>query len=156
MKFTIDLGQVSDSAFELIEPGKYLARLVSCEQETSSSGNPMAVWQWQIVGGPHAGKELRSYTSLQEGAQISLKEHLVAFGCDPKSKVTPDTDKYIGRKAYLTVGKSVIKSKRTGEDMEVNRVNAVSAENAANGGKTKASPSPALTMEDDGELPFPL
>lgn len=156
MKFKINLGEVSDTPFEIIDSGNYVGRLVSCDQETSSKGNPMLVWQWQIVGGNFAGKEIKSYTTMKEGAEFGLKEHLVALGFDPNSVAEPDTDKLIGRKVLLVIGKTMSKNRNTGADMEFNRVDSVRPEPGAKAKSSKTSGAKIQVEEDDSDLPFPL
>lgn len=155
-RIKVNLDEIPDG-FEVIEPGKYLAKVVDIEEEESSSGNPMLVWTWQITEGEYSGRELKSFTSLQEHALFGLKEHLTAFGLS--GDLDFDTDKLIGKKARLTVGKTTVKSRNTGEDMEVNRINSVTAAGkggAAKGGakgKSKAETSQANGGGDD-DIPF--
>jgi len=109
-----------------INPGKYIAKLTDViEEESQSSGQPTLVWYWEIVSSADGdrsfeGKEIKSWTSLQEQALFGLKNHLEAFG--ESGDVDVETDKYIGKKAVLVVGKNKYKSKRTGEDVEGSKI----------------------------------
>ena len=117
-KVKINLDEISDG-FTLLEPGNYGATLFDCEEEMSSKGNPMLIWTWQV-----GDNEIKSYTSLQEHALFGLKEHLEAFGLS--GEVDFDTDRLIGKKVQLSIGITKVKSRTTGEDIEVNRINKVS------------------------------
>ena len=122
-RIKVNLNEIPDG-FEVMEPGKYSAKLFDVEESESTKGNPMLVWTWVIDQGEYQGKEIKSFTSLQEHALFGLKEHLEAFGLS--GELDFDTDKLLNKKVVLTVSKSKTKSKKTGEDIEVNRVDAVS------------------------------
>lgn len=148
-RIKVNLDEIPEG-FEIMEPGKYLAKVTDIEEEESASGNPMLVWTWSIAEGDYKGKELKSFTSLQDHALFGLKEHLTAFGLE--GDLDFDTEKLMGKKARLTVTKTTIKSKNTGDDIEVNRVNAVSAAKAST--KGKKPPVPAGDDGDDNDMPF--
>lgn len=97
----------------MVEPGKYKAKLMKCEQTLSkASQNPMLVFTWQILDKPYQGKEMKSYASLLENALGNLKNHLEGLGL--KGKVDTDTAKLLGRTAYIIVSLR----ERTGEHGE--------------------------------------
>ena len=145
-RIKVNLDDIADG-FEILEPGKYVAKLVECEEQDSSKGHPMLVWTWQVVDGDYQGKELKSFTSLQEHALFGLKEHLGAFGID--GEVDFDSDRLIGKRVKLTVGKSMIKNRDSGEDMEVNRITKL--EKAKGGGGGGAGRNKPIT---DDDIPF--
>lgn len=129
-----------------IDPGKYRAKLMECEEEESSSGNPMLVWQWEIAEGDFIGNTIKSWTSLQDHALFGLKEHMEAFGFSGELDV--DTDKLIGKFAILTIGRRKIKDRDTGEDKEVSSIVKVSAAPKA-GGSTASG-----KKGKGGKMPF--
>jgi len=133
--------------FVEIEPGKYQAKLVDCEESESSSGNPMLVWTWEILDkGEYEGEETKSFTSLQDHALFGLKGHLEAFGYE--GDVDVDTDKLIGKVATLTIGKKKRKNRETGEEEFRSVVIKISqATGGAKGGKGKGS-------KGKGGIPF--
>lgn len=152
-RIKVNLDEISDT-FALLEPGKYVAKLVDVEEQESSKGNDMLVWIWEIPEGEYRGKQLKSYTVLMEDNLRGLKEHLQAFGL--KGTVDFNTDKLINKKAKLTVSVAKVKSRETGEDMEVNRVVRVDVLKA--NGNSGSSPASAVVSKGDSEPEddFPL
>lgn len=136
VKLQLNLDEVG-TAFRVIEPGRYKAKVVEIEETESQSGNPMLTWTWEIVEGDNAGTELRSYTSLQEHALFGLKNHLEAFGLT--GEIDFDTDKLVGKTAMLVVIKQTIKNRKNDEDMEVNRIDQVLAAAKSSAPSTKPS-----------------
>lgn len=122
VKLSLNLDEIG-TTYKTIEPGRYRAKVIDIEEGDSQSGNPMLTWTWEILDGDFAGSELRSYTSLQEHALFGLKNHLEAFGLS--GEVEADTDKLIGKTAILVVIKTTARSKRTDEEIEVNRIDNV-------------------------------
>ena len=126
VKLSVNLDEVDLNDFEIIPAGKYLARVNDIVEQESNSGNPMLVWNWDIIGGEHAGAGLKSYTSLQDHALFGLKQHLEAFNVIGDISDF-EMDALIGKTAKITVTKNVIVNRDSGEDMEVNRVTKVYA-----------------------------
>jgi len=122
VKLTVNLDGVGEPR-EIIEPGRYKAKVIEIEPKDSQSGNPMLVWTWQLQDGSEA--EIRSYTSLQEHALFGLKAHLTAFGLETEGELDFDTDKLVGKVAVLVVTKEQIKSRDSDDMIDVNRVKAV-------------------------------
>lgn len=83
-----------------VPAGRYRARLKKVEQSLSRAKKPVLIWYWEIASGKYRGKEIRSWTSLVEGAQMNLKRHLLAFNI--KGKI-PDSQKLVGRFVTLVV-----------------------------------------------------
>ena len=146
VRLNMNLDEISDG-FEVIPAGEYTAKVVDIEEKDSSKGNPMLEWTWSITDGSSAGSEVKSFTSLQEHARFGLKEHLTAFGL--KGEVDFDTDRLLKKKAKLLIGVSTVKSRNTGEDMEVNRVEKILPAKSS-------KPKTAEIDDDDGDddLPF--
>lgn len=144
-----------------LSPGRYVAELVDCNEEESSSGNPMLVWEWEVVEGDSAGMTIKSWTSLQEHALFGLKGHLKAFGIDDDD-VDIDTDRLIGRKVLLTVGERSYKDRETGEQRTTSSVKYVDP--YGSGGKKAAKPARGKAARgktrgadeeiDEEDLPF--
>lgn len=153
VRITLNLDDVG-SSFTIIEPGRYPARVVDIEEKESSTGNPMLVWSWELEGGDYSGQEIRSFTSLQDHALFGLKQHLEAFGIS--GEVDIDTDKLIGKTAVLTITKTKTRSRNTGEEIEVNRINLVSPMTAKRAAATAppAAGSPARARRGAKSLPL--
>lgn len=153
VRITLNLDDVG-SSFTIIEPGRYPARVVDIEEKESSTGNPMLVWSWELEGGVYSGQEIKSFTSLQDHALFGLKQHLEAFGIS--GEVDIDTDKLIGKTAMLTIVKAKTRSRNTGEEIEVNRVNLVSPMAAKRAAATAppAAGSPARARRGASSLPL--
>jgi len=156
VRITLNLDDVG-SSFTIIEPGRYPARVVDIEERESSTGNPMLVWSWELEGDrDYSGREIKSFTSLQDHALFSLKQHLEAFGIS--GEVDLDTDKLIGKTAMLTITKTKTRSRNTGEEIEVNRVSLVSpmAAKRAAAMAPPAANSPARARARRGASSLPL
>lgn len=153
VRITLNLDDVGNT-FTIIEPGRYPARVVDIEEKESSTGNPMLAWSWELEGGDYSGREIMSFTSLQDHALFGLKEHLEAFGIS--GEVDIDTDKLIGKTAMLTITKTKTRSKNTGEEIEVNRVNLVSpmAAKRAAAAALPAAGSPTRARRGATSLPL--
>jgi hypothetical protein len=124
VKLSVNLDGVGE-AREVIEAGRYEAKVTEIEQGDSQSGNPMLTWSWEITAGEHAGHEIRSYTSLQEHALFGLKAHLTAMVLDTEGELDFDTDKLIGKRAILVVTKEQIQNRQGDGMVDVNRVKSV-------------------------------
>ena len=135
VKISVNLNEVESSDFEIVDAGKYNAKVTDVIEKESSSGNPMLVWSWEILGGDFEGVSLKSYTTLQSHALFGLKGHLTAFGIDGDLDGF-ETDAMIGKTAQLTVTKNKVVSRDTGEDIEVNRISKVGP---GNKGKSKGT-----------------
>lgn len=87
---------------EEIPAGRYKAKLKACKKKKSRSGKPMLEWQWKLTSGSAKNQTVMSWTSLQENALFSLKEHLEALGL--KGQVDKSTDQLVGKIAVVVVG----------------------------------------------------
>jgi hypothetical protein len=151
VKLSLNLDEIG-TAMETIDPGRYKAKVIDVEEGDSQSGNPMLTWTWEITEGDSAGKELRSYTSLQEHALFGLKSHLEAFG--HTGEVEVDTDKLIGKTAILVVTKKKIRSNRTDEEIEVNRIENVLPSKGSGEAAKKPVISKSSGKKGQGNIPF--
>lgn len=124
-RVVIDLSEAKGAPFELLPSGKYLCALRHSEEATSQAGNPMMIWDWEVLEpSEHAGKTIRTWTSLMKQAAFGFRDHLVALGepiPDDVSLWEGDTDKFLGRRALLSVIVETRKG-RDGEDKDFNSV----------------------------------
>ncbi len=82
----------------------YHLKCVANKQDESKDGNPMIVWDFEIVEGKHKGKKLRDYAPLSTKGLWKLKSILEAFGVTvPNRAVNINLDKYIGEELGATV-----------------------------------------------------
>ena len=153
VRITLNLDDVGNT-FTIIKPGRYPARVVDIEEKESSTGNPMLAWSWELEGGDYSGREIMSFTSLQDHALFGLKEHLEAFGIS--GEVDLDTDRLIGKTAMLTIAKVKTRSKHTGEEIEVNRINLVSPMAAKRAAATALPAADSPTKARRGATSLPL
>jgi len=153
-KIHVNMGNIPD--FVAMEPGKHRARLVSCEEEESSKGNPMYTWSWEGIEGDNEGLTIKSYTSLLDNALGGLKRHLLAFGFDEDYEGDVDTRKLVGKTALLIVTMRKFRDKDTGEEREGSSVKSVLPDTKSKGSTSK----PKVTKSEDGkedndeEIPF--
>ena len=77
--FTVDLTEVESST--LIPDGTYRVKCVNVEQSVSKGGNPMFVWDFEIVGGTkYDGRILKVFTAITPAAMWKVAETVVALG----------------------------------------------------------------------------
>lgn len=150
-KIQVDLNEISDQRRQ-VEPGKYVARLLACEEGESQAGKPTLIWDWQIIGGDYDGEEVRSWSSTMDEPMPSLKEVLSAFGCE--GEVDVDTDDFIGKKVTLTIGIRKYKSRKTGKDVEGSSVVAIEPHSGGSTGKSGGSTSGQRKTGGRGNIPF--
>jgi hypothetical protein len=156
VKLTVNLDGVGE-AREVIDAGRYEAKVTEVEQGDSQSGNPMLTWSWEITSGNYVGHEIRSYTSLQEHALFGLKAHLVAFGFEPEGDLDFDTDKFVGKKAILVITKEQIQNRDGSGMVDVNRVKSVyKMEKSASSGPAIGAKKPVVggKVAGKGKVPF--
>ena len=77
-EFMIDLTEVEDSS--LIPEGTYKVRCINVEQQVSKGGNPMFVWDFEIVGTDYAGRVLKVFTAITPAAMWKVAETVQALG----------------------------------------------------------------------------
>lgn len=95
------------SGFKPIEEGTYEARLTGVKATNAkSSGNPMWVWELEIVEAPYRGRKLWVNTVLTDAAMWKVAEMFNAFGVDTDT----DTDEIIGDHCNVDVVQRTIES----------------------------------------------
>ena len=55
-------------------------RCANVEQSVSKGGNPMFVWDFEVVGGDHDGRILKVFTAITPAAMWKVAETVVALG----------------------------------------------------------------------------
>lgn len=77
--FEVNLEGVEMNSFT-IPDGNYRVRCIEVEQTVSKGGNPMFVWTFEVVDGPHAGFQSKVFTALTPSAMWKVAETVVALG----------------------------------------------------------------------------
>lgn len=77
-EFAVDLTEVESSG--MIPEGTYRVRCADVQQSVSKGGNPMFVWDFEIVGGEHDGRMLKVFTAITPAAMWKVAETVVALG----------------------------------------------------------------------------
>lgn len=77
-EFAVDLTEVESSG--LMPEGTYRVRCANVEQSVSKGGNPMFVWDFEVVGGDHSGRILKVFTAITPAAMWKVAETVVALG----------------------------------------------------------------------------
>ena len=138
-RIKVNLGEIESGGFAQVEPGKWRAELVDCEEQESRAGNPMLVWTWEVKEGPSEGSTIKNFTSLQDHALFGYKETVTALGVPDDYEEELDTDRLIGREAILTIGTRKDRDRNTGEEREFASVNRVDSAEGAGGKKAPAA-----------------
>lgn len=78
-EFAVDLTDVESSG--LMPDGTYRVKCVNVEQSVSKGGNPMFVWDFEVVGGTaYDGRVLKVFTAITPAAMWKVAETVVALG----------------------------------------------------------------------------
>lgn len=159
VKIALNLDEISVGPGN-VEKGTWRSKLTACEEAESSTGNPMLIWDWEILEGPSTGMNARSWTSLLDNALGNFKVHAEAFGYHGDTEV--DTDRCLNKTAMLVIGTRKRRNRDTGDEEEVSSVVTVRADPNASNGKVASgagvrrlggSKATAKTTGDD-DLPF--
>jgi hypothetical protein len=86
MGFEVDLTDVQESSFA-IPDGTYKAKCVDITQDISKSGNPMFIWDFEIVEGNYKGKTFKSWTAITPAAMWKVAETVQALGVGQTGQV---------------------------------------------------------------------
>lgn len=85
-EFAVDLTDVQDQS--IIPDGTYRVRCANVEQSVSKGGNPMFVWDFEIVGGTkYDGRVLKVFTAITPAAMWKVAETVQALGVGETGKV---------------------------------------------------------------------
>jgi len=84
--FEVDLSGVEDQSYA-IPNGTYKAKCIDVQQDVSKSGNPMFVWEFELVEGQYAGRTFRSWTAITPAAMWKVAETVIALGVGQQGQV---------------------------------------------------------------------
>jgi hypothetical protein len=99
----VDFTGVNAGGRVRVPEGDYRVQVKSVKHDTSKDGNPMLVWEFEIVDGKHKGKVLKDYTSLSPKALWKLKQVLEAMGVTvPNKRVALRLERYAGVQLGVT------------------------------------------------------
>lgn len=152
-RINVNLNDIPD--FVSVDPGRHRAKLVECNEEESQAGHDMLVWNWIITEGDNEDRTIKSYSSLLEHALGNLKMHLQAFGYT--GEVDVDTRKLHGKVAILVVTKRKVRSRETGEEIDLSSVSNVLPDTKVTKGSNRElgkKASVAVTSQEDDDIPF--
>ena len=86
MGFEVDLTDVQESSFT-IPDGTYKAKCIDIVQDVSKSGNPMFIWDFEIIEGNYKGKTFKSWTAITPAAMWKVAETVQALGVGQTGQV---------------------------------------------------------------------
>ena len=84
--FEVDLTDVQESSYA-IPDGIYAAKCIDVTQDVSKSGNPMFVWEFELVGGDYNGRTFKSWTAITPAAMWKVAETVQALGVGQTGQV---------------------------------------------------------------------
>lgn len=84
--FEVDLTNVETGGFT-IPDGVYKVRCMNVEQSVSKGGNPMFVWDFEVVDGPHKGFKSKVFTAITPSAMWKVAETVIALGVGQQGSV---------------------------------------------------------------------
>lgn len=84
--FEVDLTGVEDQSYA-IPDGTYKAKCIDVTQDVSKSGNPMFVWEFEIVEGDYSGRKFKSWTAITPAAMWKVAETVIALGVGQNGQV---------------------------------------------------------------------
>ena len=165
----IDTGyEEAQEYMDAIPRGEYTARVSDVVEEESSSGNPMLVWDFEILD-EYPGATVRGWTSLLGHALGECKKYWRALGLKPWKRgddLEKIARKTIGKKKVrLVVGVRRSYDRESGEERENNKINAIFAldekaskkrppKKTKNTGRDEDEGSTDEEEEDDDDIPF--
>lgn len=100
--FEVDLTDVESSG--LVPAGPYRAKCVNVEQSVSKGGNPMFVWDFELLEGDGKGRILKVFTAITPAAMWKVAETVIALGVGQTGEVVKfKRSDVIGRECGVTV-----------------------------------------------------
>lgn len=84
--FEVDLSNVQENSYA-IPDGVYAAKCIDVTQDVSKSGNPMFVWEFELVGGDYNGRTFKSWTAITPAAMWKVAETVQALGVGQTGQV---------------------------------------------------------------------
>ena len=85
--FEIDLTEVHEGGQQCIPDGLYQVKCVDIDQSVSKGGNPMFVWDFEIVDGPNKGFLTKVFTAITPAAMWKVAETVQALGVGQSGQV---------------------------------------------------------------------
>lgn len=76
--FEVDLTEVESQG--TIPAGPYRAKCANVEQGVSKGGNPMFIWDFEILEGDGKGRVLKVFTAITPAAMWKVAETVIALG----------------------------------------------------------------------------
>ena len=100
--FEVDLTEVESQG--LIPAGSYRAKCVNVEQSVSKGGNPMFVWDFELLEGGGKGRVLKVFTAITPAAMWKVAETVIALGVGQTGEVVKfKRSDVIGKECGVTV-----------------------------------------------------
>lgn len=76
----VDFTGTESKGFQIIEGGRYVAKVVEFQKGVSQAGNNQFIWTFKILQGNYKGSELKFWTALHAKARWKVAETLEALG----------------------------------------------------------------------------
>ena len=104
-QIVVDFSKANSTGGRIRLPeGDYKVKVRKVSHDTSKNGNPMLIWDFEIIEGKHRGKVLHERTMLMENSYWRLKQLLEAMGITvPSKRVALDLARYPGKELGVTV-----------------------------------------------------
>lgn len=103
--FEVDLTDVESQG--LIPEGAYRARCTNVEQSVSKGGNPMFVWDFELLEGDGKGRVLKVFTAITPAAMWKVAETVIALGVGQTGEVVKfSRSDVVGKDCGVTVADS--------------------------------------------------
>ena len=110
VRIRLDVGELPDG-FQMVDPGRWPARLMDVERDVSAANNRMLVCTWKVSDAPSQGRSIRSWAVLEPADSLwNLKQLLTAFGYE--GRIDIQSDDLVGGDAMITV----VHSEQTKDD----------------------------------------
>jgi hypothetical protein len=117
--FEVDLSTVEEASYA-IPDGNYKAKCIDVTQEVSKSGNPMFVWQFELVEGQYAGRQFKSWTAITPAAMWKVAEIVTSLGVGQQGQVVKfKRGDVIGKLCGLTMEQDEYNGKMTSKVAKV-------------------------------------
>lgn len=111
--FEVDLSNVQENSYT-IPDGVYAAKCIDVNQDVSKSGNPMFVWEFELVGGDYNGRTFKSWTAITPAAMWKVAETVQALGVGQTGQVVKfKRSDVIGKACGLVIEKDEYNGKES-------------------------------------------
>lgn len=84
--FEIDLSDVQENSY-VIPDGLYQVKCINIEQSVSKGGNPMFVWDFEVIDGPYKGFQSKVFSAITPAAMWKVAETVQALGVGQSGQV---------------------------------------------------------------------